>query len=116
LTLEIRAAEIRTWTKPGRPVNVERVAEYARVAATWELYRLKVHAGPLAADAERFVTLTTALRDLVCDLALPRVCTIDSPGDGVPGITDRNGFLIGDPARIMSVPWAYATAVAHDLH
>jgi hypothetical protein len=107
-----RAAEIRSWTKPPRPVSLDKVAKYARLAAVWEDFRLKVHLHSLPADAERFVALTAALRPLVAQLGLPRVCTTDNPGDGVPGVTDRNGYLIGDPARILRVLWPHAATVA----
>ena len=112
MSLEERVAEIRSWTKPPRPVGLKRVAEYAALAANWEEYRLKVHRDSLPADAERFLALTTALRPLVAELGLPLICTADDPGEGVPGITDRNGFLSKDPARILCHPWPYATAVA----
>jgi hypothetical protein len=91
---------------------LKRVADYAALAAAWEQYRLKVHRDSLPADAERFLSLTTALRPLVAELGLTRICTADDPGEGVPGITDRNGYLSGDPARILGDPWPYATAVA----
>jgi hypothetical protein len=112
VSLEERVAAIRSWTHPPRPVNLKMVADYATVAASWEDYRLKVYREPLAADAERFLALTTALRPLVAALGLPRICTADDPGDGVPGITDRQGYLSGDPARILGDPWPYATAIA----
>ena len=107
-----RAAEIRSWTRPPRPVGLNRVAEYAKVAANWEEYRLRVHLHSLPADAERFLALTTVLRPLVAELGLPRICTAEDPGEGVPGITDRNGYLIGDPARLLNEGWVRATAVA----
>jgi hypothetical protein len=112
MSLELRAAEIRAWTQPGRPVPLEKVASYAALAATWQQYRLKVHKDSLPADAERFLTLTTALRKHVAVLGLKGTCTADNPGDGVSGITDRNGYLIRDPARILGYPWPYATHVA----
>ena len=70
MSLELRAAEIRAWTQPGRPVPLEKVASYAALAATWQQYRLKVHKDSLPADAERFLTLTTALRKHVAVLGL----------------------------------------------
>lgn len=112
MSVELRAAEIRSWTRPPRPVSLAKVADYATLAASWEDYRLKVHRDALAADAERFLALTAALRGAVGELGLPRICTADDPGDGVPGITDRHGNLSGDPARILGDPWPYATAIA----
>lgn len=110
--MSVRAAEIRSWTRPPRPVSLTKVAQYATLAASWEDYRLRVHRDALPADAERFLALTAALRASVAELGLPRICAADDPGDGVPGITDRNGYLSGDPARILGDPWPYATAVA----
>ncbi|MGA9358028.1 MAG: hypothetical protein WBW75_08450 [Mycobacterium sp.] len=112
MSLEERVAEIRSWTNPPRPVSLKKVAEYAALAASWEEYRLRVHRDSLPADAERFLALTTALRPLVAELGLPLICTADDPGEGVPGVTDRSGYLSMDPARILGAPWPYATALA----
>lgn len=109
-----RAAEIRTWItgRLTRPVPLARVAAYARVAASWEDYRLRVHDHPLPADAERLVALTGALRELSAELGLATCTGADAGADGVPGCTDANGYLPGDPARLLCEGWLYATRVA----
>jgi hypothetical protein len=105
-----RAAEIRGFTKPSRPVALSKIREYARVAARWEEQRRVMARGvSTPAQDEQFLTLSAMLRGLIADMYLPVICTEQNANaDGVVGITDRNGFLSKDPARILYDSWTEA--------
>jgi hypothetical protein len=105
-----RAAEIRRFTKPGRPVSLSKVREYASVAARWEgQRRLMARGVSTPSQDEQFLTLTAMLRGLVAELDLPVICTeVNGGPDGVVGCTDRSGFLSKDPARILYDNWSQA--------
>jgi hypothetical protein len=70
MSQEERAAEIRAFTKPTRPVRLPTLARYAATAALFEEYRLRVHRNPLPADDERFLALSAVMRGLVEELGL----------------------------------------------
>lgn len=107
-----RAFEIRAWTTPRRPIPLGVLARYAAVAARWEKQRWRIAGGaPVPADDERFAALSVLLRDLSAELGL-RTCTAEDEGEqGVTGITDRDGFLPGDPARLISESWQQSAAI-----
>ena len=108
-----RAAHIRGFTLrrleklPTPPVSMSRLARYSVIAARWEGMRLRLaRSVPTPAEDERFSTLTGVLRSLSAGLGLS-TCTADNANaDGIPGVTDRNGWLPGDPARIVYPSWS----------
>lgn len=106
MSLVERAAEVRGWTRPGRPVSMNRLVSYGHVAALWEVYRLRCRRSPVPADDRKFVELSATVRGLAADLGLTTCTDATANADGVPGITDRNGFLPGDPARILYQTWS----------
>jgi hypothetical protein len=110
-----RAAEIRRFTsfhldKRGISFARPKLRRYAELAAEWEAMRMRLH-DSTPDDDDEFLALSAALRGIVAVLRLPLICTPENAnGDGVAGITDRNGFLSGDSQRIVYDSWSDAAA------
>jgi hypothetical protein len=106
-----RVAQIRTFTVPGRPVEVAVVRQYAGVAADWERLRLRARRNPVSviADEERFAGLSATLRRLSAELGLKTCSTSTAGTDGVAGITGQQGMLPNDPGYLLSDTWFQST-------
>jgi hypothetical protein len=107
-----RVANIRTFTVPGRPVEVAVEYQYAAVAADWERLRLRVRHNPLPvlADDERFSVLSVTMRRLSAELGLKTCTTTTASTDGIAGITGWQGFLPNDLGYLQSDTWFQSTA------
>jgi len=105
-----RAAEIRSFTKPQVPVSLDKVRQYADAAARWEdLRKIMARGSSTPAQDEQFLVLSEAVRSHAAELQLPVICTEGNANeDGIPGCSDRNGFLSKDPARILFDSWSEA--------
>jgi hypothetical protein len=90
--------QIRNWAvfdteyrrhRGGEPVDPNVLFNFARVAAVWERLRWDIHTrGASPGDRNRLDELTEALQGLATTLGL--------------GTVDPDGFLPGDPARLLA--------------
>lgn len=109
-SLKNRAAAIRAYLSNVEPAIAPVPAyKYAATACRWESTRLLIDSGKgTAADDARFAQLSDTLRRLTARIGLP-TCTVENKGaNGIPGLTDRNGFLPRDPSRIVDQTWQQA--------
>jgi len=81
---------------------------YALVASRFEQLRLALDRGRTTpADGARYREVCATLRALTRELGLKAVTV--GTGEAIPGITDTDGFLPGDPQRLfMGVDWRSA--------
>ena len=104
-----RAAQIREFTlrKLSEPISRSELSRYSATAARWERLRLHLYRhASTPGDDLRFSNLTVLLRRLVADLELTTCTEENSNAHGIVGVTDGNGFLCGDPARIIYSSWS----------
>ncbi|MEB3023919.1 hypothetical protein [[Mycobacterium] crassicus] len=109
-SLRNRSAAIRQYLANVTPaINPVVAHRYSLVAARWEALRLLIDSGNgTARDDQRFSDLGGILRALTKQLGVP-TCTDENRGaDGIPGLTWPNGFLPGDPERILAADWREA--------
>lgn len=91
--VEERAAAIRDYLRNDH-ADSKLVAKYAKVAARWEELRFAQRKGlTRPQDDDRLRELSRALQDLTARLGLGST------------LTDANGFLPRDPARIICNDW-----------
>jgi hypothetical protein len=116
----MRSAEIADWLIWTR-IGASRAAvkRYARTAAAWENLRLRIDTSTASpADAADFKQLTIRMREMVKQFGLTEkrwhlvpVAASEDGENAVRGVTDPNGFLLGDPARLLSGTWQESAVI-----
>jgi|SRR5271165_6468812 len=108
-SLKNRSAAIRDYlAKIEPPVDRTLAYKYSVVAARWEAVRLMIDRGNATpADDHRFRELSHVLGALAKQIGLSGCSEDDKGVNDFPGIT-FNGFLPGDPSRIIDKTWQEA--------